>query len=151
MTTFIIAAALLTLATLAITLRPLAFSTAQHAWGRRFELAGVQRAVHELLHAQGQNLWLARDAAFCALYVVLLVVALRAGVPLAWIVAGALIVLLPLESGSFTSDARFGLLAPAAYAGLAVAGRRRLLDLALRPAMLCLLGAGTATILLRWP
>lgn len=130
---------------------PLAFSTAQHAWGRRFELAGVQRAVHELLHAQGQNLWLARDAAFCALYMVLLVVALRAGVPLAWVVAGALIVLLPLESGSFTSDARFGLLAPAAYAGLAVAGRRRLLDLALRPAMLCLLGAATATILLRWP
>ena len=78
--------------------------------------------MHELVHATGQNQWLWRDVAFCAIYVVLLVVALRAGVPKAWVAAGALIVLLPLESGSFTSDGRFGLLGSSLFLVVAVLG-----------------------------
>jgi putative flippase GtrA len=130
---------------------PIAFSVAQRAWGRRFEPGGLHRAVLELLHATGNNVWLWRDALACLVYLGLLAAAWRAGVHWTWIVTGALIVLLPLESGSFTSDARFGLLALPVYAGLAWLGRRRLLDWALRPAMLGLLVAATATILVRWP
>lgn len=129
----------------------LAFSSAQSSWGRRLELLGVKRAVLELVHAHGRGHWLYRDAAFCALYVVLLALALRIGVPRSWVLAGALIVLLPLASGSFTSDARFGLLALPVYASLAWLGSRRWADVLLRGSMLLLLVAGTATVLVRWP
>jgi hypothetical protein len=67
------------------------------------------------------------------------------------VLAGALIVLLPLASGSFTSDARFGLLALPVYASLAWLGSRRWADVLLRGSMLLLLVAGTATVLVRWP
>jgi hypothetical protein len=56
----------------------------------------------------------------------LLVLAHRAGAPRGWVLLGALIVILPLGSGSFTSDARFGLLALPAYWGLAWLCRTRL-------------------------
>jgi putative flippase GtrA len=129
----------------------LAFSNAQSAWGRRLSPLGLERAVLEIVHAHGQNHWLYRDAAFCVLYVLLLALAWRIGVPRSWVLAGALIVLLPLESGSFTSDARFGLLALPVYAGLAWLGSRRWADVLLRGSMLLLLVAGTATVLVRWP
>jgi hypothetical protein len=91
-----------------------------------------------------------RDAAFCVVYVLILVAAARF-VPAAWTAAAFLIVLLPLWSGSFTSDARFGLVAPPVYAGLARLGRRRAVDVAIRLSSVALLVVGTATILLRWP
>ena len=129
----------------------LAFSTAQRSWGRAFELAGPWRAVDELVRSVGtSNAWLFRDAAFCVLYVVLLVVAARF-VPRAWTAAALLVVLLPLWSGSFTSDARFGLVAPPVYAGLARLGRRRAVDVAIRVCSIALLVVATATVLLRWP
>jgi hypothetical protein len=130
---------------------PLAFGTAQRAWGRAFELEGPQRALSELVRSFGSsNVWLFRDAAFCVVYIVLLVAAARV-VPPAWIAAGVLMVALPLWSGSFTSDARFGAVAPPVYVGLATIGRRRSLDLALRVVSVVLLVAATATILKRWP
>lgn len=130
----------------------LAFSSAQRAWGRWVSVDGVVRAVHELARAPGtENVWLFRDAAFCVLYVVLLLFALRAGVPASWVIAGALIVLLPLETGSFTSDGRFGLLALPVYAGLAVLARRPWIDRIARCGSAALLVAASATILLRWP
>ncbi len=131
---------------------PLAFSHAQLAWGRWTSLDGVGRALHELVHASALGReWLYRDAIFCALYLVALVLAVRARVPLSWVVAGALIVLLPLWSGSFTSDARFGLLAIPVYTGLAYLARRRWLDVTLRAASGVVLAASSATILLHWP
>lgn len=130
----------------------LAFSTAQRSWGRWFSPDGVARAAHELGRAPGtENVWLFRDAGFCLLYVLLLVVALRARVPASWVIAGGLIVLLPLETGSFTSDGRFGLLALPVYAGLAVVGERRRLDLLVRCGSAVLLVAASATVLMRWP
>jgi hypothetical protein len=129
----------------------LAFTRAQRAWGRHFSPFGIRRAVLEVVHATGQNHWIYRDAAFCACYIILLVLAFRSGVPGSWVLAGALIVVLPLESGSFTSDGRFGLLALPVYAGLARVGNRRVPDLVLRLSMLGMLAAGTATVLLRWP
>jgi hypothetical protein len=60
---------------------PIAFSHAQVEWGRRFSPLGIGHAVAELLHASGNNLWIARDATFAIVYVVLLLVARRSGVP----------------------------------------------------------------------
>jgi hypothetical protein len=130
---------------------PIAFSHAQVEWGRRFSPLGIGHAVAELLHASGNNLWIARDATFAIVYVVLLLVARRSGVPWPWIASGLAIVLPPLETGSFTSDARFGLLALPVYAGLARLGASRRADLAMRIVMAVLLVGGTATILDRWP
>ncbi len=128
-----------------------AFSTAERAWGRRLSPLGIRHAVVEVSRVTGPNLWLLRDVAFCAVYVLLLLAAWRAGVPRSWLLAGALIVLLPLETGSFTSDARFGLLALPVYAGAAALGRRRWADVALRASSFILLVGLTATILERWP
>ena len=131
---------------------PFVFSEAQRAWGRALEPDGIWRAVVELVHAPSHaGSWLFRDAAFCVLYIALLAVARRVGVPWEWIGASALVVLLPLWSGSFTSDARFGLLAIPIYTGLAHAASSRWRDYAVRASSLVLLAAGTATILLRWP
>jgi putative flippase GtrA len=130
---------------------PIAFSHAQVEWGRHFSPLGIGHAFVELAHAGGNNLWLVRDATFAAVYVVLLIVARRNGVPWPWIVSGLAIVLLPLETGSFTSDARFGLLALPVYAGLARLGESRYADIAIRGTMVMLLVGGTATILDRWP
>lgn len=105
---------------------PLAWGKAERAWGRSFSVTGPWEAIRAVATAaQDHNPWLYRDVASCVVYIVLLVVALRARVPRSWIAAGAGMVLLPLASGSFTSDGRFGLLAVPVYWGLAVLGRRR--------------------------
>ena len=80
-----------------------------------------------------------------------LFVAWRAGVPRAWIVAGAAMVLLPPASGIFTSDARFGLLALPIYPGLACLARTRKIDLGIRCVSIALLIAGVEAIVLHWP
>jgi hypothetical protein len=72
-------------------------------------------------------------------------------VPRLWVLAGALMIVLPLWTGSFTSEARFGLLALPVYCGLAWLGRRRLADWSLRLGSAALLAVGTVTILLHWP
>ena len=104
---------------------PLAWSKAQHAWGRSFRPDGVALAVRHIGADIGKNAWTIRDIAFCLLTLALLVAARRAGAPLGWILLGALIVLLPVGSGSFASDARFGLLALPVYWGLAWLSRTR--------------------------
>ena len=131
---------------------PTAFSTAQRAWGRWTSFDGPYRAAVELIHAGDiDERWLYRDAAFLVVYVACLALALRAGVPASWVLAGGLIVLLPLASGSVTSIARFGLLALPVYCGLAWLGRRLWIDRGIRILSLVLLSAGTTTILLHWP
>jgi hypothetical protein len=104
---------------------PLAWSKAQHAWGRSFRPDGVALAVRHIGADIGKSAWTIRDIAFCLLTLALLVAARRAGAPLGWILLGALIVLLPVGSGSFASDARFGLLALPVYWGLAWLSRTR--------------------------
>jgi hypothetical protein len=131
---------------------PFAWMKAQHAWGRAFALPGIYRAAAELAtsfqHGKG---WLLKDAVFCLLYLVALLFALRAHIPVSWILAGAAMILLPLASGSFTSDARFGLLALPVYWGLGAAAHRPRIDLALRVGFALLLVGGVFTILLRFP
>lgn len=128
-----------------------AWSKAQQAWGRSFQWDGFVHAFEQLPARNGTDHWILRDALFCLAYVLLLVVAYRAGVPLAWVVASALMVLLPIETGSFISVARFGLLAFGVFWGLAVLGRRRPVDWALRCVSIGLLIALTLTMPLIFP
>jgi hypothetical protein len=131
---------------------PFAWSTAQHAWGRSFTATGIYYAAAELATSPSHHkLWLIKDAVFCSIYLLTLAVALRNRLPKAWIVAGAAIVLLPLASGTFTSDARFGLLAVPVYWGLAIIGRRLWLGRALMTGSLAFLVLGVFTVLLRFP
>lgn len=104
---------------------PLAWSEAQQAWGRSFRVTGVWHSLAGVGAQLGRHPWAARDIGFCLFTLLLLGLAWRAGAPLGWTVLGALLVLLPLGSGSFQSDARFGLLALPAYWGLASVTRTR--------------------------
>jgi hypothetical protein len=128
-----------------------AWSWAQRAWGRSFQPTGIVNAFTRLGTFVGANHWLIRDVVFAGLYVVLLVLARRVGIGLAWIAAGALIVLLPLTSGSFVSDSRFGLLAIPAYWGLASLARGRGALVALLSLSTMLLVAGTMTLPWMYP
>jgi hypothetical protein len=67
-------------------------------------------------------------------------------VPLVWVLAGAAIVLAPLASGTFISDARFGLLALPAYWGLALVARRAALRWGLLVVSAALLVGATMTL-----
>ena len=78
-------------------------------------------------------------------------VAWRMGVPRTWLVLGVLTVLLPLGSGSFKSDARFGLFALPVYWGLAWLCRDRRLFAAVFAISAVLLGAATVTLPLVFP
>jgi hypothetical protein len=130
---------------------PNAWSKAQEAWGRTFELTGFLRAFEQLPARGGTDHWILRDAIFCLAYLLLLAVAYRARVPRGWIAAGALMVLLPLESGSFISIARFGLLALPVWWGLAVLARRRSVEWALRTVSVGLLVTFVITLPLIFP
>jgi hypothetical protein len=128
-----------------------AWSWAERAWGRSFKLDGIVRAFTGLPSLIGQNHWLIRDVVFAAVYLLLLYVAWRVGVGLAWVVAGLLVFVLPLTSGSFVSDARFGLFALPAYWGLAALTRRRLALVAVLLLSLALLVGGTLSIPFTYP
>jgi hypothetical protein len=131
---------------------PFAWTKAQSAWGRSFHATGVYDALISTLTAARHNQeWLFKDVAFCVVYLVCLFLAARAAVPRAWIAAGAATVLLPLTSGSFISDARFGLLALPVYPGLASLGSTRRRDVAIRCVSAALLVAGVETVVLHWP
>jgi len=98
---------------------PLAWSQAERAWGRQFRLDGAYLAFAHLPAALESRPWLVRDVLFFFLYLGLLYAAWRLGTPLAWLAAGAAIVVLPVFTGAFVSVARFGLLAPPIFWGLA--------------------------------
>ena len=124
----------------------LAWSQAQHGWGRSFQVAGLVTLVRQLPASLGHNPWLVRDVIAVVVYVALLAAARRTGVPRSWIIAAALVITLPLLSGSVQSEARFGLLAPPIYwglAGLTLTHRRAVI---VRTLCLCLLCAATVTI-----
>jgi hypothetical protein len=128
-----------------------AWSKAQQAWGRSFTWDGFVHAFGQLPARNGVDHWILRDALFCLAYVIVLAVAARAGLPRGWILAGLLMVLLPLETGSFISVARFGVLAPAVFWGLAVVARRPAADVALRTISVALLVGLTLTMPLIFP
>ncbi|HZQ88416.1 MAG TPA: hypothetical protein VFA42_00255 [Gaiellaceae bacterium] len=101
---------------------PMAWSQAQRAWGRAFSPLGAVHALDGLGRAISHDAWVTRDVIAVVLYLVLLAAAARAGVSWPWLLAGLAVIVLPLFSGSFDSIDRFGLLAPAAFWGLAALG-----------------------------
>jgi hypothetical protein len=138
---------------------PNAWSQAEKAWGRSVHLGAPLDAARQVVHAPYSTLadppfavvWLLRDVAFTGIYLVLLVVALRHGVPRIWVAYGALLVAVPLAGGTFTSMARYGLLAFPAFAGLATLGRRPVGDVALRLLSLALLAGCVVSLAYRYP
>ena len=112
----------------------------------RFALANLRNDA-----TLGREGWTARDIAFCLLTLLLLRAARRAGAPCGWLALGVAIVLLPLGSGSFASDARFALLALPAYWGLAWLCRDRRVFTAVATVSACLLVAATITLPLVFP
>jgi Mannosyltransferase (PIG-V) len=130
---------------------PLAWSKAQQAWGRSFRLDGIVKAIQHIAARLSNQPWTARDLTFCVLTLLLLWAAWRAGAPRGWIALGVLIVLLPLGSGSFASDARFALLALPAYWGLAWLCRDRRVFAVTTALSVCLLVAATLTLPLVFP
>jgi hypothetical protein len=130
---------------------PLAWTHAERAWGRRFTPLGLVRAVQDVPAAFAGNAWIARDVAFFVVYLALLSLALRRGVPRAWVASAACVVVLPTFSGSFHSDARFGLLAPAVFWGLAAAGERPRIDRVIRWTSAVLLAGGTISLAYVFP
>jgi len=130
---------------------PFAWSEAQQAWGRSFRIGGLWHSLSRMGDELSRQPWAARDIGFGAVTLLLLAAAWRAGAPRTWILLGALLVVVPLGSGSFNSDARFALLALPAYWGLAwLASTRAVFTLL---ALLCagLLAAATVTLPLVFP
>ena len=130
---------------------PMAWSQAQRAWGRHFSPLGFVNAIDGLGGAFAHDAWVVRDVAAVAVYVVLLAAAARAGVTWPWLLSGLAIVLLPLFSGSFDSISRFGLLAPAAFWGLAALGRDPRAHRLILALSMPLLAAAIVTLPLRYP
>ncbi len=120
---------------------PHAWSESQHAWGRSFRPDGLFRTFWTLPSTLQHDAWLTRDAVAVAVYAALLVYAWRKGIGRGWIAASALIVILPLTTGSVESVARFGLVGFAFYWALARVSERRWIDRSLRVVFVGLLGA----------
>lgn len=127
-----------------------AWTWAERGWGRSFKVFGIVHAVTGLGQV-GTQAWQIRDVVFALVYLLLLGIAWRAGVRWSWILAGLLIVLLPLASGSVVSDSRFGLMAFPVFWGLGTLARRGRLLWGLAALSLLLLVAETMTIPLTHP
>ena len=130
---------------------PLAWSQAERAWGRRFRVGGAYEAFAHLPVTLGHNPWLVRDLVAFLLYLALLYVARRVGTPAAWLVAAAAVVILPIFTGAFDSIARFGLLAPPLFWGLAGLASDEGSVRAVRVVSLILLVFGTASLAYVFP
>jgi hypothetical protein len=130
---------------------PLAWSEAERAWGRQFRIGGAYGAFVHLPAVLGHTPWLVRDVVFFFLYLVLLYAAWRVGAPRVWLVAGAAIVVLPIFTGAFDSIARFGLLAPPLFWGLAGLTGDARAERIVRSLSLVLLVVGTASLAYVFP
>lgn len=130
---------------------PFAWSEAETRWGRHFSPLGFVDAFRNLPTAFSHSAWVARDLGALAAYLLLIALARRYGAPRAWQLAGLAIVALPAFSGSFNSIARFGLLAPPVFWGLAWLGASPRADRAIRVVSVALLVAATATIPFAFP
>jgi hypothetical protein len=130
---------------------PMAWSQAERAWGRHFSPLGLVNAVDGLGRAFAQDAWVVRDVIAVLVYLVLLAAAARAGVSWPWLLSGLAIVMFPLFSGSFDSISRFGLLAPAAFWGLAAIGRDPRAHRAILALSIPLLAAAIVVLPLQFP
>ncbi len=130
---------------------PFAWTKAQQAWGRSFRVSGPWHAFSRLGIELSRHPGAWRDVTFCLVTFAMLAAAWRAGAPASWIVLGVLLVVIPLGSGSFDSEARFGLLALPGYWGLAWICRDRRVYGSLLAAAAAMLAFATLTLPLVFP
>ena len=130
---------------------PLAWSQAERAWGRRWRITGIFRAFEHVPAVVGQHPWLVRDVICFFGYLGLLYAARRVGTPVAWLVAGSAVVVLPVFTGAFDSIGRFGLLAPPLFWGLAGLTRDARTERVVRILCLALLVVGTFSLAYVFP
>jgi hypothetical protein len=125
---------------------PLAWSRAEHAWGRQFRVSGAYEAFVHLPVTLGHDPWLVRDVVCFFLYLALLYAAWRVGTPPGWLAAAAAVVILPIFTGAFNSLGRFGLLAPPLLWGLAGLTKSERSERIARSLFLVLLVVATASL-----
>lgn len=125
-----------------------AWGEAQERWGRAFNPLGPWRAITGLHGIVTGQPVIGRDAPFVVVYALLLWAAARQGVGRPWILGGALVLVLPIFSGSFVSEARFGLLALPVYWGAASLMRGPRSQRAIE--LVCLVGLVGFVLALPW-
>jgi len=130
---------------------PQAWGKAQMMWGRVFRVDGPLRAISRLPGLLQLHPLLVRDLLLLASYTGLLAVAARSRVGWPWIVSGALMLSLPLFSGTVESEGRLGLLALPVYWGAGSLRLSRSAEAVVRGGCLAALAAGVLTLRWVWP
>jgi hypothetical protein len=129
-----------------------AWSRAEQPWGRSFGLDGPLRAVEHLPRLLAYEPLLARDLVLLALEAALLVLAAtRTSIPREWVAAGALVIVLPIFSGTFESAGRFCLMALPCYWGAGALELSPRVEQAVRAGLLAVLALGVFSIPWVWP
>ena len=124
---------------------------AERHWGRSFSVTGPITAIWQLPTAVSAHPGLIRDVVLLVAYLAATVVAARAGIGWEWIAAGTAVVLLPLFSGSFESDGRFGLLDFPVYWSLGSIAVDAQAERRLRIVLITLLVAAVMGLPYMWP
>jgi len=129
-----------------------AWSRAEQPWGRSFGLDGPLRAAEHLPRLISTEPLLARDAVLLALAIALLVLAAtRTALPGEWIVAGGLVIVLPIFSGTIESAGRFCLMALPCYWGAGALELSPRIEKGVRAGCLVALAAGAVSVPFVWP
>jgi hypothetical protein len=129
-----------------------AWSQAEEPWGRSFGIDGPFRAVVHLPRMLSFEPLLGRDVVLLALETVLLVLAAkRTSLPREWIWAGALVLVLPIFSGTFESAGRFSMMALPCYWGAGALELSPRWEKAVRALCLTALAAGAISVAFIWP
>jgi hypothetical protein len=129
-----------------------AWSKAEQPWGRSFSLDGPVRAAEHLPRLLSREPLLGRDVVLLSLEAALLVLAaVRTSLPREWIVAGALLLLLPVFSGTFESAGRFSMMALPCYWGAGALELSPAQEKAVRALCLAALAALAVSVPFIWP
>src|SRR5262249_35052132 len=129
-----------------------AWSRAEQPWGRSFGLDGPLRAAEHLPRLISTEPVLTRDAALLALGIApLALAATRTALPREWIVAGALVIVLPIFSGTVESAGRFCLMALPCYWGAGALELSRRAEQAVPAGCLLALAPGVVSVPFFWP
>ena len=128
-----------------------AWGRAQSAWGRAFRVTGPINALEHLPSKITVQPVIGRDLAFVIVYAALLAYAARSGIGASWIAGAALVLALPIFSGSFESEARFGLLALPVYWAVGTLVRNRAVELAVQVGSLALAVTWVMLLPYLWP
>jgi hypothetical protein len=129
-----------------------AWSEAEQPWGRSFSPLGPLRAIVHLPRMVSIHPLLVRDVVLLLLEAALLVLAAkRTSLPREWIWAGALVLALPIFSGTFESSGRFSMMALPCYWGAAALELSPRREKVVRGLCLAALAAAVISVPFIWP